>query len=54
MLPTIEGALIATDGLTSFGASYGPAHVCWTLENKRYWADHDEFMRELVGDFDRK
>jgi FRG domain len=26
------------------------AHMCWTLENRRYWADHDEFMRELTGE----
>lgn len=26
------------------------AHMCWTLENRRYWADHDEFMRELLGE----
>lgn len=26
------------------------AHMCWTLENRRYWADHDEFMRELAGE----
>lgn len=26
------------------------AHVCWTLENRRYWADHDEFMRELADE----
>ena len=26
------------------------AHMCWTLENRRYWSDHDEFMRELVGE----
>ncbi|MCL2916755.1 FRG domain-containing protein [Shewanella litorisediminis] len=30
------------DGLSS--------HMCWTLENRRYWADHDEFMRELSGE----
>lgn len=26
------------------------AHMCWTLENRRYWANHDEFMRELSGE----
>lgn len=26
------------------------AHMCWTLENRRHWADHDEFMRELIGE----
>jgi len=26
------------------------AHMCWTLENRRYWAEHDEFMRELSGE----
>lgn len=30
------------------------AHMCWTLENRRYWADHDEFMRELSGEADSK
>ncbi|MGB8712241.1 MAG: hypothetical protein WCD50_03855, partial [Onishia taeanensis] len=30
------------DGLSS--------HMCWTLENRRYWSDHDEFMRELAGE----
>ncbi len=29
------------DGLSS--------HMCWTLENRRYWSDHDEFMSELAG-----
>lgn len=26
------------------------AHMCWTLENRRHWAEHDEFMRELLGE----
>jgi hypothetical protein len=26
------------------------AHMCWTLENRRYWVDHDEFMQELAGE----
>ncbi|MEQ6886607.1 FRG domain-containing protein [Salicola sp. Rm-C-2C1-2] len=26
------------------------AHMCWILENRRYWSDHDEFMRELIGE----
>lgn len=26
------------------------AHMCWTMENGRYWSDHDEFMRELTGE----
>lgn len=24
------------------------AHICWTLENRRYWSDHDDFMQELL------
>jgi hypothetical protein len=26
------------------------AHIRWTLENRRFWSDHDEFMREFGGD----
>lgn len=22
------------------------AHMCWTLHNRRYWSDHEEFLRE--------
>ncbi|EFR3393984.1 FRG domain-containing protein [Salmonella enterica] len=29
------------DGLSS--------HMCWILENRRYWVDHDEFLSELSG-----
>ncbi|MGZ5029412.1 MAG: FRG domain-containing protein [Methylobacter sp.] len=25
-------------------------HMRWTLENRRYWSDHNEFMREMAGD----
>lgn len=25
------------------------AHMCWALENSRYWSDHDEFISEPVG-----
>jgi len=36
--------------LTLFGDLDGlSGHMRWTLENRRYWSEHDEFMRELEG-----
>ena len=26
------------------------AHMRWTIENRRYWSDHDEFIREIQAD----
>ena len=26
------------------------AHMCWTLENRKYWSNHDEFMSEMAGE----
>lgn len=26
------------------------AHMCWALENRRYWSDHDDFIKEISSD----